>query len=450
MRSLKITVGTTIGIIFLGILFAITFAEENQPPVAKFSFFPPNPRVGEEVTFDASASSDPDGVVEHYEWDFDNDGVIDSSGPLVNYKFDQSGEYEVTLVVIDNGGLSDSLSHTVTIQGSIGAGKNILSFGLGPVFLRGPWFLHGSIGFIIGKHTLSLNTLGYFRSLIGQPKAIWVIGSSLVFNREAWERSVIDHQLRYNRNSLFTKNRFMGAAFYQRTSTGSESADGEEHYYTINSVGEEAFIGYPLGGNNQLTLSQRYERFHKCFREMGECEAPGTTSSVTIGLTNDDRNSDVFPTEGGIRSISLEQAGAFTSGTRFTKLTFTLAQHFPTSKDQNIALRLHGGLGFSLPSQERFRLGGVNTIRGIPTFGTNKFVLLNAEYQARLVGEDIAGALFIDLGFGEDMVLQKSFGLEFKMVIPYVSQARLILSWPFIEGEVDGWPKLDFGFGYTF
>ena len=55
------------------------------------------------VTFDASESSDPDGSIIEYQWDFDGDGNFDDgAGKEVNYTFNQIGEYEVGLKVIDN------------------------------------------------------------------------------------------------------------------------------------------------------------------------------------------------------------------------------------------------------------------------------------------------------------------------------------------------------------
>lgn len=59
--------------------------------------------VGEEVTFDASDSSHPMNAITTYEWDFTGDGTIDveESSPRVQYSYDESGEYPVTLHLSD-------------------------------------------------------------------------------------------------------------------------------------------------------------------------------------------------------------------------------------------------------------------------------------------------------------------------------------------------------------
>ncbi|MCU4140519.1 MAG: hypothetical protein MW690_000994 [Methanophagales archaeon] len=72
----------------------------NQPPKASFTFSPKNPLVNEEITFDASASTDPDGSIVSYEWDF-GDGET-ASGKVVTHAYSDAGSYTVTLTVTDD------------------------------------------------------------------------------------------------------------------------------------------------------------------------------------------------------------------------------------------------------------------------------------------------------------------------------------------------------------
>jgi len=86
----------------------------NQPPVAKFSFSPSEPKVGETVTFDASESYDPDGHIIDYSWDF-GDGST-GHGERVTHSFSSARTYTIKLTVTDDGGLSDSTTHQVTVH----------------------------------------------------------------------------------------------------------------------------------------------------------------------------------------------------------------------------------------------------------------------------------------------------------------------------------------------
>jgi len=58
---------------------------------------------GEEVTFDATASSDNNGIVS-FEWDFDSDGTVDSTDALSQWVFDDAGEYQIIITITDVAG----------------------------------------------------------------------------------------------------------------------------------------------------------------------------------------------------------------------------------------------------------------------------------------------------------------------------------------------------------
>ena len=95
--------------------------EENAPPTASFTVEPQSPTVGQEVTFDASGSSD-DGSVASYAWSF-SDGST-QEGETITRTFDESlanqyGEddrYNVTLTVTDDGGATNKTSKPVIVQ----------------------------------------------------------------------------------------------------------------------------------------------------------------------------------------------------------------------------------------------------------------------------------------------------------------------------------------------
>lgn len=88
---------------------------QGAPPVADFSFLPAQPTAGEEVTFTAAGSYDPDGTIQFFGWDFGDDGVIDEVGAQLRYVFQAPGQYNVKLIVIDNEGRSSYAIKTINV-----------------------------------------------------------------------------------------------------------------------------------------------------------------------------------------------------------------------------------------------------------------------------------------------------------------------------------------------
>ena len=87
----------------------------NQPPLASFTADPTSGELPLMVSFDATASYDPDGTVVSYEWDF-GDGSTDS-GDMVSpsHIYTSAGSYTVTLAVTDDMGMSAIASNTITV-----------------------------------------------------------------------------------------------------------------------------------------------------------------------------------------------------------------------------------------------------------------------------------------------------------------------------------------------
>lgn len=92
----------------------ITITSANQSPVAAFTYSPENPKAGEKVTFDASSSSDSDGTIESYEWDFGNKST--GKGQKVYNTFTQNGDYSITLTVKDNSGATGTKTASLSVS----------------------------------------------------------------------------------------------------------------------------------------------------------------------------------------------------------------------------------------------------------------------------------------------------------------------------------------------
>jgi PKD repeat protein len=89
-----------------------TIGQGNQPPIADANN-PYNGTVNEPIQFDGSNSSDPDGTIVAYDWDFGDGGT--GTGPAPTHAYTTAGTYTVTLTVTDDLGASDSTTRTATI-----------------------------------------------------------------------------------------------------------------------------------------------------------------------------------------------------------------------------------------------------------------------------------------------------------------------------------------------
>ncbi|MFO8132800.1 MAG: PKD domain-containing protein [Thermoplasmatota archaeon] len=89
---------------------------QNMPPKAAFSVTPEYPLPGQDITFDGAASSDGDGSISDWHWDF-GDGSS-GTGEQVEHSYTSPGNYTVALTVTDNEGKSGSTEHVVMVNGA--------------------------------------------------------------------------------------------------------------------------------------------------------------------------------------------------------------------------------------------------------------------------------------------------------------------------------------------
>lgn len=88
-----------------GSLTATTRVTVNAAPEPRFDA-PAGLALGEAVTFDALASTDPDGVIKAHSWDF-GDGTA-ASGAAATHNYCAPGTYTVRLAVTDDAGVANS------------------------------------------------------------------------------------------------------------------------------------------------------------------------------------------------------------------------------------------------------------------------------------------------------------------------------------------------------
>jgi Tol biopolymer transport system component len=102
----------------IGILLMILALSGCTLAQAPFAFFVASPTVGEaplKVSFNASGSSDPDGTIAQYEWDFDNNGSIDATGVTATHTYSSPGLYTAVLTVTDNTNLKSKFTLLITV-----------------------------------------------------------------------------------------------------------------------------------------------------------------------------------------------------------------------------------------------------------------------------------------------------------------------------------------------
>jgi hypothetical protein len=90
----------------------------NNPPIARAGG-PYSGFVNDTIIFNGSKSTDSDGTIVGYRWDFTNDGIFETlwlPTPTTTHSYEQPGSYVVKLQVKDNGSATDNDTANVTIK----------------------------------------------------------------------------------------------------------------------------------------------------------------------------------------------------------------------------------------------------------------------------------------------------------------------------------------------
>jgi PKD repeat protein/glucose/arabinose dehydrogenase len=85
-------------------IYRIDYVQGNRAPIASAVADKTSGPAPLTVQFDGSGSRDPDGTPVTYEWDFDGDGVVDSTEESATHTYESVGDYTARLTVTDEGG----------------------------------------------------------------------------------------------------------------------------------------------------------------------------------------------------------------------------------------------------------------------------------------------------------------------------------------------------------
>jgi PKD repeat protein len=85
-----------------------------KPPIASFSVACTHLN----CVVNGTASSDPDGTIRSYAWDFGDGTPLDTSSATTSHTYTADGNYTIKLTVTDNDGLTGSATHPVGVAGT--------------------------------------------------------------------------------------------------------------------------------------------------------------------------------------------------------------------------------------------------------------------------------------------------------------------------------------------
>ena len=205
---------------------------------------------------------------------------------------------------------------------------------------------------------------------------------------------------------LFNDRRFFGS--YEEKRVGGDVILGRYFGEYVNAT-----VSYTLETLNISNVQDVAPDLIKRQAQQGKT----LTSALGFSLARDTRDFIFDPSSGSRNSISFEYAGTFLGGDNdYYKVIAASSRYFPLWWDN--VLSFHGTFGYALgingkelPAEERFFVGGINTVRGFKfgkagpitstgeILGGNKELFFNAEYLIPLVPEaKIKWLFFYDLG----------------------------------------------------
>jgi len=280
----------------------------------------------------------------------------------------------------------------------------------------------GSAAFGAG-YSSSEGFVGYIevadRNFLGRAKDV----------RVRWEfgKQKNTYDLGYYEPYLDDSGTSFGLRLYNRTFNRSDMSGRD---YTENSVGGDVRVGRPIGEYSRLSLKYRAESSGITWEDTDESEH-NRIRSLTLSADSDTTDHPFFPTEGYRGHVSVETAGRFLGGdVDFTKYQGGVSHYRQIGKGgQTLALRLNAGVATGdLPLQEKYRVGGADTVRGY-AYGEmqgEKKVVLNGEYRFK-IAEAVHGVLFVDAGnawgTGEQIDfsdLKAGYGIGVRLDIPAI------------------------------
>jgi outer membrane protein insertion porin family len=220
-----------------------------------------------------------------------------------------------------------------------------------------------------------------------------------------------------------------------RWTVGADIYRSQRDYldFTRRVTGGDIKAGYPVSDNVSTFWIYKYEEkevfnLSQALRENINAgitpppDSTSTTSSITASLTRNTTDYRLDPSKGMVNNISVEFAGI--GGTnRYLRYIGSSTYFIPVALGSVLSLRgelgyIQGILGKEVSIDEKFYLGGINTVRGYPgrTISPNKISNI-ATTNANGIKEEVVSRYY------EGGTTESVFNVEFQ--IPLLKEAGL-------------------------
>jgi len=200
--------------------------------------------------------------------------------------------------------------------------------------------------------------------------------------------------------------------------------DEEFNTYTKRSVGGIASFDYPIGEYTTVAwdyTAQYYELLNisdNASTSVKDDKGSHFLSKLGVGISRDTRDNFMHTTSGTVTALGIAYGGGPLGGTDdFVKYTGSFQWYTPTVEEVVFYSKVWGGYlhrnfgNSEVPTDQRFELGGVGTVRGYSSYaispldandadeGGNKAFYVNLELRRQLSKEYGIGSLvFFDAG----------------------------------------------------
>lgn len=199
------------------------------------------------------------------------------------------------------------------------------------------------------------------------------------------------------------------------------------------TLGGSATLAYPLATYLDLRLGFTTDQAYL----LPDRTPFEPRTAVNAGLSYDSRDNPFFTRNGRYWYLSVEKAGTFAPGVEYLSLEGAISRYWPVdiytpweSWRAAFAQRALIKLGWGLPQDYLYELGGVSTVRGAAEhLFTDRMGLLNSEFRLELA-QGLSLSLFWDLGVDLSAgQFKSSVGLEISAYLGGMF-VRIDMAWP--------------------